>query len=248
MFCSECGTRLPDNAQFCSGCGASTTSAAAPVGQNTNASATQQNAAAKKPRKKKANFLVIGIVLLVFYLIGKGVGNSMADSFVSSGETGTAAGQNSTNQSTSSSSAAYDKVFSDRSIVFVPEIFFGLDYDAYVHVDDEGIVTHMQYGSKDDIVTEYAITVYYPAEIVDMQAQDEYIRSLYGNTGLPFVSLSTNMGHIFYSYTLSISNLNDLANLQMVEEAGLIRMEEDNALWSMSATEESLLAQGYIKK
>ena len=258
MFCHNCGNQLPDNAQFCSSCGAKMASGTA-AQQNTSAihqtdiprQNTAQKPAQQAPKKKKkTGILVTAAVMLVFYLIGHFAGNSMADSYTPSGNTGSQTGQSSMssdNQNTGSDSSAYDKVFSDRFIVPSPGLLMTPDSDAYVHVDANGIVAHLQYGYKDDIVHVYVETVYYPLDTYDAQATDENVQSLYGNSGLDFVSLTTNFGAHYYSYTLTIRDLYWESNIQAAEEAGLLSMEGDG-LWSMSATEADLLAQGYIKK
>lgn len=256
MFCHNCGNQLPDNAQFCSSCGAKMASGTA-AQQNTSAihqtDIPRQNAAQKPAqqapkKKKKTGLIVTAAVMLVFYLIGHFAGNSMAESYTLSQNTGNQSSQS----SMSSDSSAYDKVFSDRYIVPSPGLFVTPDSDAYVRVDENGIVTHLQYGHKDDIVHVYVETVYYPAEGyqgegLDMQAQDDWIRSLYGNTGLDFVSLTTNMGTNYYSYTLTMRDMHWESNIQAAEAAGLLSMD-GGGLWSMSASEANLLAQGYIKK
>lgn len=253
MFCPNCGNQLSDNAQFCSSCGARMASDAAPP-QNTSAihqtHVPQQPAGNAPKKKKKTGIIVTAAVMLVFYLIGHFAGNSMANSYVQTKE------PESESQSdylpdpgsvTSQSGTTFSQVFSERYIVPSPAVFFGLDSDAYVLVDPNGIVDYVQFGHKNDVIVEWVETVYCPAEGLDMQAQDEYIRSKYDNTGLDFVSLSTNFGTNFYSYTITIRNLDQLDNLRAAVNAGLIIVDGDDQI-SLSATDASLIDQGYIKK
>ena len=251
MFCHNCGNQLPDNAQFCSSCGAKMASGTA-AQQNTSAihqtNIPRQNTAQKPAqqapkKKKKTGILVTAAVMLVFYLIGHFAGNSMAESYTPSQNTGNQSSQS----SMSSDSSAYDKVFSERFIVPTPGLFVTPDSDAYVRVDENGIVTHLQYGHKDDIVHVYVETVYYPLDTYDAYATDENVRFLYGNSGLDFVTLTSNFGTNYYSYTLTMRDMYLESNIQAAEAAGLLSMD-GGGLWSMSASEPNLLAQGYIKK
>ena len=82
MFCSNCGTQLPDGTKFCNNCGAQQTvanpapaqpvepaPAAQPVYQQTVEPVTAPEAPVEKVKKKKSGMKIAGIVLLVLQVV-----------------------------------------------------------------------------------------------------------------------------------------------------------------------------------
>lgn len=260
MFCHNCGKQIPDNSKFCTGCGTKIANAA-PAQQAGNTSAPRNDA--KKPKKKSSklsDFLTtMVVVLLVFVLArscGESAGRKMADNKNKAPEsTANISGTIAINPElleTEPDNPAYHEVFTERSIIFVPTLFFGMDSDSYVHVDADGMVDHQEFGHKDDVVVEFAETVYVPVNgwsDADKETYVQAIQDTYGNSGLSCASLeNVNMGLNYISFTLRLRNLDKSENLRAVVDAGFVMMEGQYDLWGMSGTEDALLESGYIKK
>lgn len=251
MFCQKCGKQIPDNSKFCNGCGAQVASVTS--AQQVNNTAPRNEA--QKPKKKKFNFLSTLIVVVVVFFLAKAVGYVIGNSYGKNGP-------KETEPSISISStiavepvvtnSEYSKVFTDRYIVFVPTVFFGLESDCYVQVTEDGIVDHQQFGYKDDIVVEFVETVFVPAEgwsDADKQAYEQTIRETYGDTGMDFVTLGNiNITGNYISFSLELKEMDKSENVRVAADAGIIIMDDTYSLWGMSDTDRALLAEGYIKK
>lgn len=237
MFCPNCGMENAADAGFCSGCGARLGNGGA-------------KPADKNPGKKKSNILVWLIVLAGLYCFGHflgessvsdpGAGGSQTGS-VSSGDRSLAGGD----------SIAYDEVFSSRNIVPAPGFFGTLDSAAYVCVDAEGSIDHLQFGYEGDVIAMMMETVYLPVEGMsdaDIQALDQQMLAAYGNSGLDFVTVSSSTSYSYYSLTVTMRDLDELENIHAAVSAGLLTVDGTDSQMSMSSTESALLAQGYIKE
>ena len=259
MFCQNCGKQIPDNSNFCNGCGAKV-AYAAPAQQSGNHAAPRNDA--KKPKKssKMSDFLIMAVVVVLVFVLarscGESAGKKMANNKNKAPEaTINTAGTIAINPElleTEPDNPAYLQTFTDRGIIFVPMLFFGMDADYYVHVDEDGVVDHQQFGHKDDVVVEFVETVYVPVEGWTEAEKNSYVQAIqdtYGNTGLDCARLeNVNVGVSYISFTLRMENLDKTENLHAVVDAGFIMMDARYDLWGMSDTEDALLAGGYIKK
>lgn len=237
MFCPNCGLENAADAGFCTGCGTRL--------ENGGAKTDAQ----KTGKKKKPNLLVVLIVVAIFYIIGRTMGESAVTGPNTGGQTGTiSSGESSLARG---DSIAYGEVFSSRNIITAPGFFGTLDSAAYVSVDAEDCIDHLQFGYEGDVIAMMMETVYLPVEGMsdaDKQTLDEQMLASYGNTGLDFVTVSSSIGYSYYSMTVTMRDLDELENIQAAVEAGLLTVDGTDSLMSMSATESALLAQGYIKK
>lgn len=245
MFCQNCGSQVAQGAKFCNNCGAQVGAPAAAQPAAQPKTAAPRNAAEQPAgKKKKPNILLILIVVGICFIIGRAMGGSMADSYNDNSGSETLA---------SSDGVEYAKIFSDRYIVTAPAFFGTLDAVAYASVDADGYIDHLQFGYQGDTIVQMVETVYIPVEgwsDEDKQALDSNCRANYAAAeALSFVSISYNIGYSYYSMTVTIRDLDQSENLQSAVSAGLLTLTDNSAtVMSMSATEEGLLAQGYVKK
>lgn len=79
MFCPNCGNQLPEGSKFCGSCGANLSSEDK-VQKNDNIG-FEQTATPVKTKKKldPKKIVIVAVVLLVAWIIGKAVGGGMAD-------------------------------------------------------------------------------------------------------------------------------------------------------------------------
>lgn len=148
---------------------------------------------------------------------------------------------------------AYNKIFSDRYIVESPVSFRGLESASYAIAYDNGYVESRHFGYDGDTVAAIAETMYLalPAGApADKAYYDEYVLSeLPAFDHLPFVSASSYLSQNYYSMTITITGLDNETTLRQAVSSGLVPISDSSATYlSISATEESLLASGYVKK
>ena len=65
MFCSECGTQIPEGSVFCPGCGKRLTAAR----QSAQPAQAQEPATQPKKQNKKRNILLTVVIVVGVYLI-----------------------------------------------------------------------------------------------------------------------------------------------------------------------------------
>ena len=244
MFCSKCGQQIPDNASFCNKCGAKATANPAPQPQSAPAAATANTTtqpSGKQQPKKKGSFLVTLIVVAAAFLIGKYV---LAPGMVSTPNTPTI-------EKTSTTSAAYNNIFSSRNIVQSPHIFVGMDSATYALVDEDGIVENLAFGYSGDLIKELVYTIYFPLGDLtanDIPAVDESMREIYSAYEDPgFCSVSYHTTNNYYVVTFTIQRLDTSVNVQKLNDAGILSTS-GSSLLSMYQTENNLLADGFVKK
>ncbi len=255
MFCGYCGKQAPDGMKFCPNCGAALSAQAPQQSQKAqpSAQAPQQaakpTAAATAGKKKKANWLLILIVVAVVWLIGKSIGSSMAeDAYQDSNSS-----SNSSFDTSKSSSAAYDRIFSERYIVKMEPLLIGEETASFAKVDGANDVLCYDFGYKGDVVCTYVEYAYYDITSLSDAQKDALAETLKQfhdtyNGAKDFITVNYNLGATFYSISIQIRNLDDSSTLSYVVSEGLITLEEEADLISMSATQESLLAQGFTQK
>lgn len=146
---------------------------------------------------------------------------------------------------------AYTEIFTNNFIVDAPALFLMLDSASFA-TETNSLIEKMEFGYKDDIIHEMINTIYYP--VADLPEEEkatldttmkeacaEYI-------ALDFCTVSSNMGNAYYQIKLTFTGLDDADHVLALQELGLIEGDESSGLCSMSQTEATLLAQGYIKK
>lgn len=250
MFCSNCGNQLPEDTKFCNNCGAQLSANESPAA----APKVAQNAP-EKATKKKTNIVVILAVVLCAFLLGKFViaPSMMSDSGKDStnGNQGGQSQQSTENTSGSvidTNNPAYDSVFEGTYIVhFQP--FFNMEMASFASKQDNGIICCSDYGYKDDVVKQWVETMYIPvSEATDTQKAEleSTMRSQFAALeSLSCCSVVYKMGTNYLTVTFTYTDVDQVANYGELYKAGIL---QTNTFISMSATEQALLGQGFVKK
>lgn len=252
MFCSTCGKQLPDGVKFCNNCGTQqATNNIAPTQQPAANAIPAPTAASKKSEvsaKKKPNILVILVVVLCAFLLGKLV---IAPSMVSD-----AGNQSSQSQQTGSNNGStatannpvYDAIFDDTYIVHF-QSFFNMETKSFAMKQADGTIACADYGYKNDVVKDWVETVYIPvSEYTDTQKAEveATFKSQFASIdALNCCSVTYRMGTNYFTITCTYSNVDQASNYAELYNAGVLQA---NTYISMSATETALLGQGFIKK
>lgn len=260
MFCTNCGKQIPDNTNFCIHCGAQQpTNSVSDYAPKTTANQSQPVEAKKQPTKKgpkkKASIMVALLVGLCAFLLGKFI---IAPSMMSDSdkETTTRNHSSQTQQATenkgsstdNSSNPAYDAIFEDTYIVHFPT-FFNMEMKNFVLKQDDGTICCSDYGYENDTVKQFVETMYIPvAEYTDTQKTEleNTIKTQFATIEtLSCCSVRYNMSENYFTVTCTYSDVDKAENYAELYNAEIL---QTNTFISMSATEETLLNQGFIKK
>ena len=248
MFCSKCGKEISENTKFCSHCGA-------PQGGVVDEKPSDKKNKAKKNPKKVMLSLA---AMLVCYLVGSYV---IAPAMLSNKEDTDAGTSNSTDLTIDddsmedadniSANNAYSDIFMSRNIVETTEFFTVLDTMAFANVLNDGIIEKLEYAYEDDIIKEMVNVVYYPLSDMTEEQKTAFDNSMKNNYAAieeeDFCTVSYHMGNNYYSTTFHFTELDKTENIQKLSELGMLTGAGANKI-SMSETESSLLAGGYVKK
>ena len=257
MFCQNCGKQIPDNVKFCNFCGAQQQIVGKPdPAPNTTAqqpkTADVPTQETKKAPKKKANiFIVLAVVLCAFFL-GKSVfaPAMVSDSDKDTGNQGSQSQQTTNNGGSSMDvdNPEYDHVFDDTYIVHF-QTFFNMDMANFALKQDDGIICCADYGYKDDVVKQWVETIYIPvSEYTDAQKTEleNTMKTQFATIdSLNCCVVAYKMGANYFTITCTYSDMDQASNYAELYDAGVL---QTNTFISMSATETTLLAQGFIKK
>ena len=252
MYCPNCGKEIPNDSKFCGSCGAQVRPVAQPQYQQPQYQQPQQQYAqpqqTKKEKKKNPLWLRI-IIGLVAFAVGYGAVNALLSSDT---KTENKSSVVSTTQATTEKPAnpAYEEVFSSRYIVDVDSIIF-MDNECFVQVLDDGMLEKLEYGYKNDVIKEMVNTIYFPVSDYtedEKTALEDAVKELFAEyETLESVSLRYNMGTSYFTVVLTITDLDQAENIQLLVELGM--MDSANVDYiSMSKTIDNLTAAGYIQK
>lgn len=271
MFCSHCGNQVPDGSKFCAHCGAQTQAAApqaAPQQPYTPPQHTQPiytapqqpiAAAAPKTEKKKTPIWVsIAIGLAAFgiasFIIAPAIsgGNNKPDDGSlqnnSISNNAGSSGENSSLNLPNTSSSEYNEIFSGHNIVTSPAFLRSSKTAAFAYIDSTGMIEKMEFGYEGDIIHEFIDTIYIPLSGTGQTAQEleSSLRNTFGSyESLSFCTVSYSAGTQYYTVTISLKDLDEAENVQLVGD--LIDISGDGLI-SFSQTERSLLARGFVKR
>lgn len=130
-----------------------------------------------------------------------------------------------------------------------------LDCEVFaIENEDTKTLTLEEFGYKDDIVKEWRITFYQDISDYSEDEINEYAKIMKEDMSNYFgsVSCATVNYHrytdLFFSTTITMSDLDDLSNVKLLIAAGAIEQVGSPELISMEKTENRLLMDGYIAK
>ena len=251
MFCSNCGNQLPDGTKFCNNCGAQLSASESPT--------AAPNAVQKSPEKaakKKPNIIVILAVVLCAFILGKFViAPSMSSDSdketkpnVPATQTQQQAPAGNDGGSANTTNSAYDAVFEDTYIVHF-QAFFNMEMASFASKQDNGIICCSDYGYKDDVVKQWVETMYIPVsgltEAEKTKAENDLKTQFAALDALACCTVNYKMGTNYLTVTFTYADMDQAANYGELYKAGIL---QTNTFISMSATESTLLGQGFVKK
>ncbi len=195
---------------------------------------------------KKIIAMLLAMMLLVSAFAG--CGNDTGSNYGGSGYQSQHSYEDIGGSSADSSNPAYDAIFDDTYIVHF-QTFFNMDMKSFAFKQNDGTICCADYGYEDDVVKQWVETLYIPvsnytdmekAELENtMKAQFAAVEAL--NCCTVTYRMSTN----YYTITCTYSNVDQAENYKELFELQIL---QENTWISMSATESTLLSQGFVKK
>jgi hypothetical protein len=250
MYCNHCGAQQPDTSKFCSSCGgklAEDQAAAKPASPSTPHQQKQQEATTKKQKGKLPWWGSLLIVLAVF-LLGKFV---IAPAMYPTPDAGDHSGSQSTQSQNSGNTyenPAYKAIFDDTYIVHF-QAFFNMEMESFALKQEDGIICCADYGYKDDVVKQWVETMYIPvSEYTDAQKTEleNTMKTQFAMVeALNCCTVTYKMSANYFTITCTYSDVDQAENYGDLYNAQIL---QTNTFISMSATESTLLAQGFVKK
>ena len=250
MYCNHCAAPQPDGSKFCSNCGeklAADQAAAKQQPQSKSAPNTQQ---AAKTEKKKGKLPVWGIALIALaaFLLGQFV---IAPAMSPNSDAGDHSGSQSTqsqNGGNTDANPAYEAIFNDTYIVHF-QTFFNMEMESFALKQEDGIICCADYGYEDDVVKQWVETMYIPvSEYTDTQKTEleNTMKTQFATVeALNCCSVTYKMSTNYFTITCTYSDVDKAENYGDLYNAQIL---QTNTFISMSATEETLVNQGFVKK
>ncbi len=274
--CVKCGKVYNDAGNFCASCGGQLVfvEQAAPVNNNVNPNFQNNiqpnNATPKQKKEKKLDGKKVAITVAVCFvaaLIGRGVGeNIIAPSYMKDDDTPQTTVNNNYNYdddkdidtdndssyvSDSTDNPAYTKIFTDRLIIKLPAWFLTDDTSSYAKVESDGSINYMDYGHSDDVIEYMTQGIYYPIEGLteeEVAGLENEMKSLVAQySALNCCEVSTSRLNNYLLITVEAENINNKVAINELYSVGLVKTANADYL-SMKITEESVLADGFVKK
>lgn len=146
------------------------------------------------------------------------------------------------------SDSSYEKLFSNRYIIDIDEVFFGLESKSFAAVQDD-MLDKIQLGYEGDIVKTYIETMYVPVSDMTeaeksaaLAALKEFFAPLEAES---YCIISYDMGSSWLVVKLELTDLDKVDDWTLINEF----LDSDiDGLISLKATEESYLNDGYFEK
>lgn len=248
MFCGNCGREIPDGAKFCTYCGARQAEPPAqepeqPVKREPEAQFDAPEAAksADKFAKQRKIGLGIVIVLAVFMCVYLIIDASHGGGDLNVVEQ--------IEQRSDDASPEYLAIFDGTGITHVAPVK-GKTVESYASIDENGMISCTDYVCSGDTVTSFAETIYLPASGYTDEEKAELDRTVKASLSelerLSCTELSYEFDGDYYVVTVIYYDVDNGDVLNELAAAGLAEGSDDSI--SMSATEESIVAAGYVKK
>ena len=264
MFCSNCGTQLPDGTKFCNNCGAQQAAASNPAPAQPVSEplppvqpvqpvqpAPEKPKAEKKAKKAPAKTSTRIIIAVAALLVGGLIGKFAIAPSLTADLTTNANNNNSLSdsvQQNTTANPAYEAILSDAYIVHFPAVF-GRNMASFVAKQAEGKIFCSDFAYENDIVTQWVETLYVPVsgytDSQKLELENTYRSQLASFDALGCCSVTFSMGNNYLTVKCTYSNLDMESNYSELYYAGY---NSANAPISMSATERALLNDGSVKK
>lgn len=257
MFCSNCGKQIPDNTNFCNHCGAQQqiveNTEFAPKKTETQQNIAETPAQQNNKASKKVNIFIVLAVVIAAFIVGKFV---IAPSLESEPDKHTSNRGEQTQQTTNNNSVSfvdsnnseYDAIFDDTYIVHF-QTFFNMEMKNFALKQNDGIICCADYGYKDDIVKQWVETLYIPvSEYTDTQKTEleNTMKTQFSTIdALNCCTVTYKMSTNYFTITCTYSDVDKAENYDELYNTKIL---QTNTLISMTATESTLLEQGFVKK
>ncbi len=255
MICKNCNSVINDNARFCDKCGAEQlkTDIPTPIAEDTNPNT------GKKMKNLLPTLIIVAAVFLVGSFIGKNlIAPSYTDDEENSGytqdEDNNNDGDSGNINSNTYTSTEFSKVFEERNIIYTTSLFRAPNSAAFVKVSktDDGVETIgiQEYGYNDnDIVSEMIETIYYSVsgntEAEKSALIDDFKTTFSEIDSLNCCTFSVRQTSNYIVVNLSYNDVDESSALSELHSVGIVN--DTNGI-SFSATEKTLLEDGFIKK
>lgn len=256
MICKHCGTQNPDNTRICKQCGMPLEESTA---QNPVKQEESKNKTSKNVMKKKSLLLIIGIPLLA-YVIGQAAGKKLGENMSGGSNSSTPVETSVEDDTQKEDNPEYTKIFTERSIIKPSMLVLGKDSASYakVGVTDEGLETidciDIAYDADTGIISNLTDVGYIDVssftqeelESVETEIQEAFQGYEGENFSATFEGETLNS---YYKFCLEYKNLEDEGVVKNFVDQGLLTTTgTGTGVLDFTATENSLLSQGYIKK
>ena len=262
MYCTKCGSQIPEGSKFCGSCGAMQQVAQQPVEHKTAQYSQVQPEVTSQPveqgkKKSKGNKIVITcVVVLCAWIIGKIAGGSMADSYNDDNYSNSDYESTLNNASelgniddsgdaeVTVANSEYTEIFTSRNIVEAPTFMMGMDSASFAAEVDNHCIQKVEFGYKDDVVLKMVQRMYIPIE--NYSSIDE-IKNLYQEVEqADCCTVEYQDGNLFYTVAITCEDMDDLDNIAALYQLGMVSTATDRV--SMKETEAGLIANGYVKR
>lgn len=240
MFCSNCGSQIPDNVKFCNNCG--TQINASKTGSSVNSGG--KNKGTNQRSQNKSNKVVAAcIAFIASFCVIVFVG------IISDPDpTNTFTATTTKSQTTSAPNPAYELVFSDTGIIHHWESFMN-ETSNFVRKNEEGVIMFFNYGHEGDVVKESYEIHYFPVSDYDDYQKSSFekiLKTEYASyEALNCCEVTYDTGARYFSVSIHLKDIDKPENYTELYNAGLI---DSLDLISMKRTEQGLIADGAIKK
>lgn len=250
MYCNHCGAQQPDGSKFCSNCAGKLAADQAATKQQPQSKSAPNTPQAAKTEKKKGKLPVWGIALIALaaFLLGQFV---IAPAMSPNSDAGDHSGSQSTqsqNGGNTDANPAYEAIFNDTYIVHF-QTFFNMEMESFALKQEDGIICCADYGYEDDVVKQWVETMYIPvSEYTDTQKTEleNTMKTQFATVeALNCCSVTYKMSTNYFTITCTHSDVDKAENYGDLYNAQIL---QTNTFISMSATEETLVNQGFVKK
>ena len=256
MICKHCGTQNPDNTRICKQCGMPLEESTA---QNQVKQEESKNKTSKNVMKKKSLLLIIGIPLLA-YVIGQAAGKKLGENMSGGSNSSTPVETSVEDDTQKEDNPEYTKIFTERGIIKPSMLVLGKDSASYakVGVTDEGLETidciDIAYDADTGIISNLTDVGYIDVSSFTQEALEsmktEIQEAFQGYEGENFsATFDGEPINSYYKFCLEYKNLEDEDVVKNFVDQGLLTLTgTGTGVLDFTATENSLLSQGYIKK